>query len=69
MVNKWLNGDVMIDFKKAFDLVEHKILLQKLKHYSTAGNVVRGNQKLCKEGPYGTFRTCTTGLNEMATVK
>ena len=41
MVNKWLNaindgfmiGVVMIDFKKAFDLVDHKILLQKLKHY------------------------------------
>ena len=26
-------GVVMIDFKKAFDLVDRKILLQKLKHY------------------------------------
>ena len=38
--NKWLNaindglmvGVVMIDFKKAFDLVDHNILLKKLKH-------------------------------------
>ena len=41
MINKWLNaindglmvGVVMIDFKKAFDLVDHNILLKKLKHY------------------------------------
>ena len=26
-------GVVMIDFKKAFDLVDHNMLLKKLKHY------------------------------------
>ena len=41
MVSKWLEsinkgsliGTVMIDFKKAFDLVDHSVLLKKLKHY------------------------------------
>ena len=41
MISKWLEsinkgsliGAVMIDFKKAFDLVDHNVLLKKLKHY------------------------------------
>ena len=41
MISKWLEsinkgsliGTVMIDFKKAFDLVDHNVLLKKLKHY------------------------------------
>ena len=41
MVSKWLDsinkgsliGIVLIDFKKAFDLVDHNVLLRKLKHY------------------------------------
>lgn len=41
MIDRWLNsldngqlvGVVLVDFKKAFDLVDHKILLQKLKIY------------------------------------
>ena len=41
MIDRWLNsldngqlvGVVLVDFKKAFDLVDHKIFLQKLKIY------------------------------------
>ena len=41
VIDRWLKamnedsmvGVVMVDFKKAFDLVDHKLLLQKLKHY------------------------------------
>ena len=41
MIDNWLNaidngkliGIVLVDFKKAFDLVDHKILLSKLKIY------------------------------------
>ena len=41
MIDTWLNamdngkmiGVVLVDFKKAFDLVDHKILLSKLKLY------------------------------------
>ena len=41
MVDSWLEainsgkliGFVLVDFRKAFDLVDHKILLEKLQHY------------------------------------
>ena len=29
----YIVGCVLVDFRKAFDLVDHKLLLQKLKHY------------------------------------
>ena len=48
MVCRWLEsinqgsliGAVMIDFKKAFDLVDHAILLEKLKHYKLTNNTI-----------------------------
>ena len=48
MVCKWLDsinrgsliGTVMIDFKKAFDLVDHSLLLKKLKHYKLSENTL-----------------------------
>ena len=41
MTDTWLNainngnlvGCVLVDFRKAFDLVDHKLLLQKLRYY------------------------------------
>ena len=33
-------GAVMDDFKKAFDLVDHAVLLEKLKHYRLTNNTV-----------------------------
>ena len=40
MTDTWLQavndgtivGSVLVDFRKAFDLVDHKLLLQKIKH-------------------------------------
>lgn len=48
MVCKWLEsinkgslvGAVMIDFKKAFDLVDHSLLLKKLKHYKLSNDTL-----------------------------
>lgn len=48
MIDKWLNsmdngkliGVVMVDFKKAFDLVDHQILMQKLKIYGLGENAL-----------------------------
>ena len=48
MINKWLDainssqmiGMVMIDFRKAFDLVEHTLLLKKLKYYKISEETI-----------------------------
>ena len=48
MTDNWLTatnndsmvGVVMIDFRKAFDLVDHNILLNKLKHYKMSENAL-----------------------------
>ena len=46
MIDSWLNamdngelvGIVLVDFKKAFDLVDHQILLSKLKLYGISSD-------------------------------
>ena len=48
MINKWLDainssqmiGMVMIDFRKAFDLVDHTLLLKKLKYYKISEETI-----------------------------
>ena len=48
MIDTWLNamdngkmiGVVLVDFKKAFDLVDHQILLSKLKLYGIDGEAL-----------------------------
>ncbi len=48
MVDRWLKainegkiiGTVMVDFKKAFDLVDHDILLKKLVHYKLSSHTL-----------------------------
>ena len=48
MIDLWLNamgngeqlGIVLVDFKKAFDLVDHQILLSKLKLYGISSEVL-----------------------------
>ena len=57
MVCRWLEsinqgsliGAVMIDFKKAFDLVDHAILLEKLKHYQLTNNTISWFQSYLNE--------------------
>ena len=48
MINKFLEainnsqiiGMVMVDFRKAFDLVDHILLLKKLRHYKLSAEAV-----------------------------
>ncbi len=48
MISKWLDainngsliGVVMVDFKKAFDLVDYSILLKKLKYYKLSDDTI-----------------------------
>ena len=49
MINKWLEainnnqmiGMVMVDFRKAFDLVDHTLLLKKLKYYQISDETIK----------------------------
>ena len=34
-------GVVMVDFKKAFDLVDHNLLINKLKHYRLSDETIK----------------------------
>ena len=51
MVNKWYEATdnldsyvrvVMLDFSKAFDLINHCLLIEKLQLYDLRGRVVKG---------------------------
>ena len=49
MIDSWLKainddeivGVVMVDFKKAFDLVDHNLLIDKLKHYRLSDTTIK----------------------------
>ena len=49
MTEKWVQsidndevvGSVLIDFRKAFDLINHQLLLRKLKIYGINGNALK----------------------------
>ena len=49
MIDSWLKaindddmvGVVMVDFKKAFDLVDHNLLINKLKHYRLSDETIK----------------------------
>ena len=52
-------GTVIIDFKKAFDLVDHSLLLKKLKHYKLS------NDKLLWFASYLSKRKQKVSLNNI----
>ena len=55
IIDKWLKainegfivGVVMVDFKKAFDLVDHDVLLQKLALYKCSQKTLDGLNHIC----------------------
>ena len=56
MIDSWLNamdngelvGIVLVDFKKAFALMDHQIILSKLKLYGTSSEALMWFDTLCK---------------------
>ena len=58
MINKFLEainnsqiiGMVMVDFRKAFDLVDHTLLLIKLRHYKLSGKTINWFLLICWTG-------------------
>ena len=77
MVNNFLEainssqiiGMVMVDFRKAFDLVDHTLLLKKLRHYKLSDKTINWyssyllgrKQKVVKNGEC--FVWCTSRVN------
>ncbi len=59
IVNKWakaiddglLNGVVLLDLRKAFDLIDHQILLKKLKMYKCSNNTMKWFQSYVDHRP------------------
>ena len=52
-----LVGCILVDFRKAFDLVDHNLLPQKLRHYKLSE--MRRNEKEMKVKPATHFKLCT----------
>ena len=69
-VNKWLmnvdngklNSVIFLDIKKAFDTVDHKIVLQKLSYYGIKGN----SQKLIDSYLQGRIQCCSVNSHVSA---
>ncbi|PFX17369.1 putative RNA-directed DNA polymerase from transposon BS [Stylophora pistillata] len=57
MDKQQMTGSVFIDLKKAFDLVDHNCLLQKLEHYGIRGKSLRTTEDLV-HNEYNLDRTC-----------
>ena len=78
IIDKWLKalndgfivGVVMVDFRKAFDLVDHKVLLEKLKSYKCSDSTIRWfasylndrRQKVALNGETSSFQNVTCGV-------
>ena len=55
--NGALVGCILVDFRKDFDLVDHNLLHQKLRHYKLSE--MRRNEKEMKVKPATHFKLCT----------
>ena len=72
MIDNWLTainndsmaGVVMIDFRKAFDLVDHNILLNKLKHYKMSENALNWFSSYLLNRKQRVFANDTLSRNE-----
>lgn len=78
MTEEWLNninenkftGALFIDFSKAFDVIDHKLLLHKLELYGLSNNDLKlldsflkdREQTVCLNGNYSKFETITSGV-------
>lgn len=59
-----MNGVVLVDFKKAFDSVDHKIILNKLNFYGTKDtSLMWFNSYLTNRQQQVSINTCSTKSN------
>ena len=58
---------VFLDFKKAFDMVNHKVLLKKLEHYGVRGHAIKWfTSYLSERKQYTTVNNMDSQINEIS---